>query len=262
MEKDFLIKTKNLSENCERMVQRVEKEIEKMPEGKLWACRRGKSICFYHHNDITDTTRYLGSQISEEVRMFAQKEFYQLSLKEYMEISRILNNTALRLEKVMEEKDPMKKINPLKHEAIDPSIMAYLTDSFWNQTNASYCDKKKMPFETKKGDFVRSKTEREIANDMYDKRVPYLYERKLRLHNGIIVYPDFTILRRTTGEILIWEHYGRMDDPKYAEIAIRKNDDYQYTGYKLGEGFIFTEETSDNPLRTEKIRYMIDTYCL
>ena len=45
--------------------------------------------------------------------------------------------------------------------------------------------------------------------------VPYRYEKPLDLldwNKVVTCRPDFTVINKRTGKILIYEHFGRMDD--------------------------------------------------
>ncbi len=74
------------------------------------------------------------------------------------------------------------------------------------------------------------------------------------------MYPDFTIISRRTGKILYWEHDGRMDDPKYAEKAVRKINSYIRNGIIPGEKLILTFETEKIALSDDTIYRIIECY--
>ena len=74
------------------------------------------------------------------------------------------------------------------------------------------------------------------------------------------VYPDFTILRKRDGKEVYWEHDGRMDDPKYAEKAIRKINNYISNGLFPGDRLIVSFESSGVVIRDSVIKMMIDKY--
>jgi len=69
---------------------------------------------------------------------------------------------------------------------------------------------------TKRGDLVRSKSEVIIANELLAQGIDrYEYEAPLRLSDGKIRYPDFTIVDDDTGERYYWEHLGLLHNPEY-----------------------------------------------
>ena len=73
--------------------------------------------------------------------------------------------------------------------------------------------------------------------------MPNKYECPLHLKGYGIVYPDFTFLSRKTKQEIYWEHDGRMDDPGYAQNAVRKILAYEENGIYPGESLILTFET-------------------
>lgn len=75
-------------------------------------------------------------------------------------------------------------------------------------------------------------------------KILYQYERPLYLKGFGTVHPDFTFLSRETGEEIYWEHDGRMDDPIYAQNAVKKIQAYEENGIYPGERLILTFETS------------------
>ena len=71
--------------------------------------------------------------------------------------------------------------------------------------------------------------------------IPYRYEAELFI-NGNRYYPDFMILL-PDGSILIWEHFGMMDDIDYASRAWRKIENYRRAGYVQHTNLICTYES-------------------
>ena len=113
-----------------------------------------------------------------------------------------------------------------------------------------------------KGERVRSKSEVFIANAMYFKNVPYLFETRLYLIGYGNVLPDFAVLDVKTRKTIIWEHLGKMDDPAYVERNLRKINGYLRTGYVIGETLILTFESDQQPLNTNFIENIINHYFL
>jgi hypothetical protein len=115
---------------------------------------------------------------------------------------------------------------------------------------------------TDRGERVRSKSELIIANLLSKEGIPYKYECPLRLKGFGTVHPDFTALRRKARKEIYWEHLGMMDDPEYAEKAVRKISAYGANGFFPGDRLILTAETKSTPLNVRLIRDLIACYCL
>ena len=116
---------------------------------------------------------------------------------------------------------------------------------------------------TARGEFVRSKSEVIIANQLSHNNIPYVYEQNLTL-NGETRWPDFTIEDKDSGNVFYWEHCGMMDDPSYKKRWETKLAWYIENGilpYKDGEGkngtLIITEETKNSGIDTQLVDKLI-----
>ena len=76
------------------------------------------------------------------------------------------------------------------------------------------------------------------------------------------VHPDFTFLSRKTKQEIYWEHDGKMDDPVYAQNALRKIQAYQENDIHPGERLILTFETSKILLNTRLVERLVRRYLL
>lgn len=70
------------------------------------------------------------------------------------------------------------------------------------------------------GDLVRSKSEVIIANILFDRHIPYEYEKMLSAPDGSCYLPDFTIT--WNGVEYYWEHLGLLGDEGYERHWMRK----------------------------------------
>lgn len=113
---------------------------------------------------------------------------------------------------------------------------------------------------TAKGERVRSKSEKILADYFYHAGLLYKYECPLFLKGFGIVYPDFTFLSQKTGEEIYWEHDGRMDDPEYARKAIRKIETYEKNGIFPGQRLILTFESSQDVLDMKIVEKLVKEY--
>jgi len=100
--------------------------------------------------------------------------------------------------------------------------------------------------QTSRGEKVRSKSEIIIANTLHHLGIPYKYECPLVIRQGrknIKLHPDFTCLNVRTRKEYIWEHFGLMDDPEYANNAVLKINNYLTNGFIYGKNFLMTMES-------------------
>lgn len=110
---------------------------------------------------------------------------------------------------------------------------------------------------TERGERVRSKSEKIIADKLYLQDIPYHYESPLFLTGLGRVYPDFRCLDVCRRKEIIWEHFGMMGDAEYFRKALRKIDLYTQNGYYQGNNIIYTFESLENPMNTKVVDKLI-----
>jgi energy-coupling factor transporter ATP-binding protein EcfA2 len=89
---------------------------------------------------------------------------------------------------------------------------------------------------TERGDLVRSKSELVIADKLYAAGINYLYEQPVKLGDGKVRYPDFTVVDDATGETVYWEHLGLLEEPAYKLRWEAKLEAYKSSGIRpVGE---------------------------
>lgn len=113
---------------------------------------------------------------------------------------------------------------------------------------------------TEKGERVRSKSEKILADYFYRNNILYQYEKPLYLKGYGTVYPDFTFLSKKTWKEIYWEHEGMMDKPEYAKSAVKKIESYQRNGIHLGERLILTFETELTVLNSQIVEELVEKY--
>lgn len=114
-------------------------------------------------------------------------------------------------------------------------------------------------YETQRGEIVRSKSEVIIADALYFAKIPYHYEKPLKVGNKV-VHPDFTVLNVKNRKEYYWEHLGLLDDEDYLNKFLIKLDSYEKNGIRSGEKLILTKETKKHPLNTANVKEMIKYY--
>ena len=63
-----------------------------------------------------------------------------------------------------------------------------------------------------------------------------------------------------TRQEIYWEHHGMMDDPAYAQNAVKKIQAYEKNGIYPGERLILTFETNQVALSTQVIGNYVRRY--
>lgn len=113
---------------------------------------------------------------------------------------------------------------------------------------------------TEKGEQVRSKSEKILADKFYAMNIPYLYEKPLFLKSVGIIYPDFTILDVKNRKEIYWEHFGMVDDEEYASKMVAKINAYIANGYRIGKELLLSFETKKQPLNMKTVEAQLKDF--
>ena len=229
------------------------KELTKLPEGKIYAKRRGENCCqfFWKKDSETEYTEKVLKTICE------QRKLIEKFVKKYNEKSVL---------------DVVNKISEPKLEKIKMYVkddMAYICDWYKKQeeiiAKASkyvYSIKAGEDIEilTEKGESVKSKSEKIIADKLNMMNIPYRYEVPLYLKGYGYVKPDFKVLNVSTRKEYYWEHYGMMDNKDYIIKALKKKNSYISNNFIVGDNLIETYESQSCPLDTRNVEKIIKTF--
>ena len=71
------------------------------------------------------------------------------------------------------------------------------------------------------------------------------------------------MLNKRTRKEYYWEHFGRMDDPKYIEESFMpKISDYYNFGYLPGKKLLMTFESKGHPFDTTQVKRLIEEFLI
>ena len=113
---------------------------------------------------------------------------------------------------------------------------------------------------TASGALVRTRVEVAIADNYTMRGLPFIYEKRLILPDGIILHPDFTIPVPGTTRVIYHEHLGMLNKDDYRASASWKLSAYMSAGIYPGRDLMLTAEEPDGGLDMEKLNQMIDCY--
>jgi hypothetical protein len=263
---DEMIKVlKERTETLRKGIARAEKDVGTFPDGWLRINPSANRLRYYH---LTDTGDSEGEYIKKEKRRLA----YQLAQKDYnnkflKEAKRELSRLELTIEQLSKENANLvfQRLSANRQNLVTPYIT---TDSLFAREWQSRCFQsnpyrtENKIYDTRRGDKVRSKSEAILADIFYELKIPYHYEKPIKLRNGNTRYPDFTLLNVKTREEFYFEHFGLLDDEEYRRDCFNKLDEYRNSGIYIGKNLIFTYETTTNPLDIKGIRRMVaELFC-
>ena len=240
--------------HMEDIIRKAKVEAEKYPEGYLRISSDRGHVRYYHcTNDRYGT--YIPKDNQQTPKQLAQKAYQETVIRKaelrLKQISKLLRDYA---------DDEIEQVYLSLHAErqalitpVEPT-MKQLLDCWINET---YKGKEFMEGTTvilsEKGERVRSKSEKILADYFYRNNIPYKYEKPLLLKGYGVVYPDFTLFSPRLRKEIYWEHEGRIDDPVYARSAVKKIYRYEENGIFEGERLILTYETEETVMNTRDI---------
>lgn len=247
-------------------INQVEKEIEttikNAPKGSL-RCSTSRGYFQYYRG-----REYLNKDKKQVIKQLAQKE-YCLSIKSKIAKVKQTIELLIKVYKDEELEQVYRKLSPVRKAVTSPlfkPIEEIIEEFEAIQYNGKeFAEQDITEYYTSKGERVRSKSEKIIADELYRCGIPYKYEMPTELYNWnkkVTIYPDFTVLNRRTGRRWIVENFGMMDNPTYYENAMFKLDTYEKNGILLGDGLIILHETSNISLNTNVMKKYIEQYLL
>ncbi len=220
----------------QKMLQALEAEALQLPKGTLVYRFVGEHQ--YCHLQFRDAQGVHNQRVSKE-----EEEQTQQALQRRKELKSEIQDFQQYIKK-------LEKAFPQL-----PSIAATLSPQNIPIPNTSIPNPKK-PYRTAKGEFVRSKSELIIANELYANQISYEYEKPLTLQGcRYDVYPDFTIETPHQKQVVYWEHCGLMNDPSYRDKWEWKKQAYERNGIcDWKNNLIITYESETGDFNTDMIR--------
>lgn len=255
--KSFIQQEKN---RLIQIMNQVESTLENAPEGTLRIISNRGCEQYYHRTDRKESNgKYIRKEQKEFARMLARKEYHKkilaVSKKCLAEIQAFEEN--YHPEKLIEIYDSLSEPRKRLLEPILVNDEEYVQK--WE--SVPYEGKgfaKDLPeIYTDKGERVRSKSEKMIADKLYQMGIPYRYECPIELKGYGTIYPDFVLLYVAERKEYILEHLGMMDNPEYSIKAIRKINTYAQNGIYVGDRLLLTYETSQDPVDMRLLQKML-----
>ena len=246
----------------ENMLEMIRNELKTSPDGHLKCKINRGNIQYYCGN------KYLNKKSHDLAAALAQKDYLE-SIKAAAEHNlSILKRFIAGYQKDIFS-DIYKKLHSGRKAFVKPLVLP-IEDivSLWETEEyvpGSFDENDRTEYYTRKGERVRSKSEKIIADELFDAGIPYKYEKPLYLNdwNKIKQFrPDFTVLNRSSGRCYYIEHFGMMDNISYYNNALSKLDIYEKNDLLIGRDIVIFHETSAAPLNIKTVRHYIHEYLL
>jgi len=264
MQYDIKIDTNSIESSIHNLINIIDNDLLNAPKGVIrLESSRGYSRYYYYKNKSDKKGQYLSANNIEFIASICQRD-YNIKLAKRMR--ELLNKyrKGIPFDLYVEVDDIYNSFRAGKQSLIEPiipEINTYIAD--WYEANPGFKNSYSIEkgIATKRGELVRSKSEKIIADRLFDFNVPYVYEPEIIL-NDSIKYPDFLVLNKRTRKTLLWEHFGLTDDMNYSVNNLLKLLMYEENGYLLGSSLIATFESREYILDTNLVDVKIEAFLL
>lgn len=211
--------------------------------------------------------KYMPAGKMDVVTEYAQEEYRQRMEKKIDKLEKQINK-IVSLEGYDfygEVSEIYEKMPEAKRKLVTPFVLS--SEAFADKWMQSFVTGENTypienGFTTERGELVRSKTEKMIADKLFLKKIPYVYEAKLKLKKNHVIYPDFTMLNVRTREVFYLEHFGMMDNPEYCKKALEKMDLYDENQIYVGKNLLPTFESNLKPVNMKQIDLYIKRFLI
>mgnify|MGYP005775051265 FL=1 len=247
----------------EEIVRKASEQLKDVPQGALRLSCSAKGVQYYYQGPGKKKN-------GEYIRKSDQTLIHRLAQKSYDEkVLRLAAKRLAQIKKITKDYDEEEIEKVFLREHAERRKLIVPVEATWEQQLELWISKeyKSKEFQentpvilTEKGERVRSKSEKILADYFYRQGIPYKYECALNLKHYGTVYPDFTFFSKRTRQEIYWEHHGMMDDPAYAQNAVKKIQAYEKNGIYPGERLILTFETNQVALSSQMIGNYVRRY--
>ncbi|QFJ55208.1 hypothetical protein [Pseudobutyrivibrio xylanivorans] len=240
------------------------KSLEGVPEGSLRVRKKKESYQYYFKSNGTDCEKYISTSRKNLIQKIAQLDYE-------MKANKTLKQRKNCLEKMIRNYEDSdieqlyEKLGEGRKGLVKPLVTPtdeYVADWLEKHSGGKNNYPISKPIKTKRGEIVRSKSEKFIADMLYAKGIPYQYEPQLVLGRDNIYYPDFLVLNVRNRKTYIWEHLGLVDDEGYSSKNFKKILSYEKHGFLLGRDLIITMETENDVIDLKNVEDKIAEFLM
>ena len=259
MEKLSII-LKQRRESLIQVIEYAEKRLPNLAYGKLRISNQQVKPQYFHIKNLGDTKGiYIPQSNIQLAKNLAQKSYLEKLLRaaqaEVRSIDQILKqDTFGQAEEVYTKLPSARKalVTPL---LMDDAEYAKRWQAEIFEPNPYEPENRR--YATKRGEYVRSKTEAMIADSYYDMGIPYKCDYPVQVGPNRYRYMDFVLLDVKHRKEIYHEHFGLLDDPQYLMDNLHKLSEYKNIGIFVGKNLILTHDLKDSPLDMNLFRKCI-----
>lgn len=229
----------------------------------LYINKRGNHFQYYILNQH-GKREYVKAEKIDEIKRMATSDYYKKVLKKSQEQIKAIEKFIGKYEENAIS-NIYEELSEGRRQLITPLILS--EDQFiqqWLQQHQGMQNTYEMKgkYTTDKGELVRSKSEKILADMFYKYNIPYQYEPALKLKNGNTIYPDFVLLNVKQRKTYYWEHLGLASEETYASKNMEKLGGYEINGVEINKNLIITIESEKYPLDIRFVEKKVKDYLL
>ena len=256
---------KEKAKQMNRLILEVEKSLKKAPKGSLVLSKSNGVTQYYHKTESAQKKgKYISSKNKKIIAALAQKD-YDLRFLELIKKQKKQIDKAIKLLSDIDLTTVYSKLAEGRKKYVKPYVLSdaqYVEQWLGVQyTGKDFFDNTPVIM-TERGERVRSKSEKILADKFFAMGIPYRYEYPVHLKGYGTVYPDFMLLNVRERKAFYMEHFGMMDEPEYSQKAIKKLEDYARNGIYIGKNLLVTFETRYKPLEMKVVEKMVKEFIL
>jgi hypothetical protein len=220
-------------------IDEIKKELKTLPDGHLVQQKT------FYYQMIGKVQKGI-TKDNPRIRQLARKAYLTRRLK-HLEMNYSLL-TGLSWRYMPEDPVQIIRLLPSVYQTLHVSYFLplkaqdpYCNETFIKKAVENDFHPERLVFITNSGIRVRSKSERTIADLLDQNKIPFRYEAELLIGNRVR-RPDFSINRFSDGKLVIWEHFGLMDQEEYRQKTIDKLHFYLRHSFFPSDNLICTYE--------------------
>ncbi len=252
---------------CEKLLQEVEKRLrayKNLEPGNVRVAISHGCPQFYMKRPGVDKEEYIPAIEKEKIHLLAQRDYEEKVHKELISMKN-------RLSKFIAGYDPdsinniYERMCDIRRNLVTPIVPTNeMIIDMWMEKYKGGMNTfgEATEFKSQRGEFVRSKSEKIIADYFYTHNIPYQCEPRFTVGNYKDVFPDFAILNVRKRKTIYWEHLGKVGEEVYATRNFNKLMDYEEQGLIIGDNLIITMETEKRPLDVAIVEEKVKLFLL
>ncbi len=242
----------------EKLLQEVEKRLrtyKNLEPGNLRVAVSHGCPQYYIKRPGKDKEEYIPAIEKEKVHLLAQRDYEEKVRKELLSMKNRLSKFIAGYDPKAVENIYERMCDTRKKQVVPIVLTEKMYIEKWMNDHRGGVNTygAATEFKTLRGEYVRSKSEKILADYFYNNNIPYQYEPRIELDDFRSEFWVFVLFYLRKRKTIYWEHLGRVGESGYATRNFAKLMDYEQNGLVLGDNLIVTMETLERPLDIKSV---------